>query len=65
MREKEMYRDNLEMLKVKFPEKDILTLKDVCNHLSVERRTAISSVPFKRLGAKYFIPITNFAKWLS
>lgn len=64
MREKEYFRDNLEMLSTKY-QKDVLTLKDVCEHLKADRRTAIAEVPFKRLGAKYFIPITNFARWLS
>ena len=80
-REKECYRDNLEelnakfkeqnaatlkkSLKAKFPKQNVLTLKDVCEYLDCDHRTAKASVPFKRVGAKYIVPITNFARWLS
>lgn len=38
--EKEAYRDNLERLKNAFPDKELLTLKDVSSFCGIDTRTA-------------------------
>lgn len=47
MREKAAYRDNLERLNEKFPDKELLTKKDVAEFLGVCYRYVAANYPFK------------------
>lgn len=38
-REKELYRDNLERLDRKFPDKEFLKLIDIAEYLGIDKRT--------------------------
>ena len=46
-REKEAYRDNLERLCEKFPDKELLNVTDVMSFLGVSRRYVTKAYPFK------------------
>ena len=39
-REKPSYRDNLERIVARFPDKEMLTVKDVCKFCGLDGRTA-------------------------
>ena len=47
MRDKPAYRDNLERLNEKFPDKELLTKKDVAQFLGVCYRYVSANYPFK------------------
>lgn len=47
MREKVAYRDNLERLNEKFPDKELLTKKDVAGFLGVCTKFVSKTYPFK------------------
>ena len=46
-REKEAYRDNLERLCEKFPDKELLNVSEVVKFLGVSRRYVEKAYPFK------------------
>lgn len=46
-REKEAYRDNLERLCERFPDKELLNVTDVVRFLGVSRRYVEKAYPFK------------------
>lgn len=50
-REKAGFRDNIEILNARFPEKDVLTMREVADWLGVSLRTAYRKIKYnKELG---------------
>jgi hypothetical protein len=66
-REKELYRDNLQLLKEKYPDKLTFTLNEAAALLGVDRRTLINDKNFHkpRSGRYYIIPVTAIAHYMS
>ena len=46
-REKELFRDNLQRLEEKFPEKELFNVKEVANYCGIDQRTAKNLFTFK------------------
>lgn len=46
-REKEYYRDNLERITERFPNRELLTVKDVCSFTGLCYNTVRKRYPFK------------------
>jgi excisionase family DNA binding protein len=67
MREKDGYRDTIERLSEKYPDKDVLTIAEVCEYLRIDRRTLLAKkdFPAKKIGSAYRIPIVSLALWLA
>ena len=61
-REKEAYRDNLERIIERFPCKEILTYKDVCDCLKKDHKTVKKLFQKPKCGG---IPIVILARELS
>lgn len=68
MREPDGYRQQLEYLTERYPDKDILTIVDVCKMFGCHRQTLLAdkTFPAKRINGKgkYFISIVSLARWM-
>lgn len=66
-REKELYRDNLERVIAKFPEREIIPLKDAADWLGIDQRALqrIKDTPAKRIGGRWYVVATALASWMS
>ena len=69
--EKEGYRDCLELLCKKYPNKSTLTVQEAAAEMGAGVQTvyrnlkaAKNPIPHQKLGGKVIIPITKFAGWL-
>lgn len=47
-RESEYYRDNLERIIERFPNRELLNVKDVCSYTGLNYRTAKKLFPFQK-----------------
>jgi len=67
-REPDGYRQQLEHLASQYPDKEVLTLPEVCKLLGCHRQTLLAdkTFPAKRVGdrGKYLIPVVGLARWL-
>lgn len=68
--EKNDFRDNLQRLSERFPDKEIIPLKEVSEFLGCDPRTLLSDSKFPRKSfgtnrKTYFVPIVGLARWLS
>ena len=66
-REKELYRDNLVLLRERFEGIDLIPLKSVSKYVNICERTLKEDkhFPIKKAGKKYYVPIVALASWLS
>lgn len=68
MREPEGYRQQLARLSESYPNREVLTLAEVCNMFSCHRQTLLAdkNFPAKRIGnkGKYYIPVVGLARWM-
>lgn len=64
-REKESYRDNLERLNERYPDKELLTVTDVANFLGICRQRAKAMLPFKEIGGAPGVTKASLARFLS
>ena len=64
-REKELFRDNLQRLDEKFPDRELLTLQDVRIFCGISDNTARKIFPFVKRGNRYFISKIKLASELS
>ena len=60
-REKEAYRDNLERIIARYPDKELLTVKEVCVFLGRDYQTVKKLIPFKN----NYISVATLARCLS
>ncbi len=67
MREKQGYRENLEMLSGLFPGKAMLSFKEACDAVGISTVSAYrdESFPKQRVGRNYKVSIANLARWMS
>ena len=66
-REKQDYRDNLEMLKEMYPGKAVISIDEACALLRRNRKTLLKdrAFPAMLIGNKYAISIVGLARYLS
>ena len=66
-REKELFRDNLVLLREKFGETDLIPLKQISEYVNIHSETLKSDkgFPLKKVGRMYYVPIVGLASWLS
>jgi hypothetical protein len=68
-REPEGYRDQLERLYAKFPDREMITIIEASKVCGCDRRTLLadSTFPAKQIGGakKYFIPLVGLARWMT
>ena len=67
-REKELFRDNLVLLREKFGETDLIPLKqisEICEHSQRDIKIGQGYFPLKKVGRMYYVPIVGLASWLS
>lgn len=60
-REKEAYRDNVERIKLMYPDKELLSRKEVCTFCKIDYRTASKMFTFKN----NYISVATLARELS
>ena len=68
-REKEGFREQLQQLQERFPEREAIDLKEVAPLLGVCTRTLKENktFPAKKLGGKtgpYIVPLVGLARWM-
>lgn len=67
-REPDGYRQQLERLVELYPDKEVLTIQEVCKMLRCHRQTLLAdkTFPVKRIGnkGKYYIPVAGLAWWM-
>lgn len=67
-REKEAYRDNLERILAAFPDREILTQKEIARWLHMDARTVKQTFPMKGggvQGATCWISVASLARAMS
>lgn len=69
MREKDGFREQYEVLKLRFPGQETISLDETCTVLGVSRRTASSEIKkghlkARQVGAKYRIPLMGLARYM-
>ena len=66
-REKELFRDNLEMLRQHFGDVPTIPLAHVAKYLKRDPQTLKQTrgFPIKKIGRYYAVPIISLASWLS
>ena len=67
-RERPDYRENLILIRERFPDKITLSINEACQIVGVkDRRTLLrdKSFPAQMIGGKYAISITSLARYMS
>ena len=64
-REKELYRDNLERLDKRFPDKELLNVANVSRFCGLSEERAKQMFDFKRIGGRWYISKVKLASALS
>ena len=66
-REKEHYREHLMALYERFGNAEIISLAKAASYIGLDKRTLLKdkTFPIKRIGSRYFVPVKQFASWLS
>ena len=66
-KERQDYRENLAIIRETFPDKAVLSIKDVCTFLQRDRRTLLKdhTFPAQLVGGKYAITIVGLARYMS
>lgn len=65
--EKELYREHLVRLREIYPDREVLTIDEVCKLLKMDRRTLLQDKnnPAKKVSGKYFVPLINLARYMA
>jgi hypothetical protein len=69
-REKEGYREQLESLRQRFPDREAIDIKEAAKIIGVCDRTLMSNSAFPKKYAngrsgKYIVPLVGLARWMS
>lgn len=71
-KEKEFYRDNLERVLLRWPEGELVRLKEVAEWLRIDVRTLqaqsqkkTNPFPIKKLAGRYYVDKCALARWMS
>lgn len=67
MRVKELYYQNLEQIRKRFGEIELIPIKDAAEYCGCDSRTLKSQkdFPLKKVGRMYYVTACAFASWLS
>lgn len=65
-RERESFRDQLQVLQQKFEGQEVLTMEQSCQLLGLDRDALLhdKDFPAKKVGKRYIIPIVPLARWM-
>lgn len=65
-RERESFRDQLQVLQQRFEGQEVLTMDQSCKLLGLDRDALLSdkNFPAKKVGKRYIIPIVPLARWM-
>lgn len=65
-RERECFRDQLQVLQQKFEGQEVLTMDQSCQLLGLDRDALLhdKDFPAKKVGKRYIIPIVPLARWM-
>lgn len=65
--EKATFHEQLTALRKKFPEGELIFLKDAARYIGCDYRTlqADKTFPIKRVGRFYMVSVINLARWLA
>lgn len=65
-REKELYRENLEQVRERFGDVQLIPIKEVSEFIGVDPRSLKSDrdFPLKKIGGRYFVGATALASYL-
>lgn len=65
-RERESFRDQLQVLQTKFPGQEVLTMDQSCQLLGLDKDALIHDrdFPAKKVGRRYIIPMVPLARWM-
>lgn len=65
-RERESFRDQLQVLQAKFPGQEVLTMDQSCQLLGLDKDALIHDrdFPAKKVGRRYIIPMVPLARWM-
>ena len=66
-KERQDYRENLALIREAFPDKAVLSIKEVCTFLQRDRRTLLKdhAFPAQLVGGKYNISVVSLARYMS
>lgn len=66
-REKEDYRENLNLITEHFGDGQLITLRAAADYLGVHFRKLQNdkSFPLKKVGGRYYVPAVSLARWMS
>lgn len=64
-REKESYRDNLERIKERYPQKEMLTVSEVAAFTGLHRYTVKKIFKFQTFGDNTYISAASLARQMS
>ena len=65
--EKATFHAQLTALREKFPEGELICLKDAAQYVGIDYRTLQGdrTFPMKKMGRKYMVSVINLARWLA
>lgn len=63
----ELYRFHLERLLELFPQREIISMNELCAYLGMDRRTILKDkrCPAKKIAGKYVVSLVNLAWYLT
>lgn len=64
-REKELFRDNLERLDKRFPDRELLNVSTVSKYCRLSEERTKQMFPFKKIGGRWYISKVKLASELS
>lgn len=65
--EKATYHEQLTALREKFPEGELIGIRDAARYIGCDHRSLLAdrSFPLKKIGQYYKVSIINLARWLA
>lgn len=66
-REKECFRDNLEVVRETFGNLQFIPIKKAAELIGIDPRTLMKdrTFPLKQVGRMYYVPAVGLARWMS
>lgn len=66
-REKQDFRENLELITLLFPNRAALDVNEACSLLGCHRDTLTNdkAFPLQKIKGKWIVPVVGLARWLS
>lgn len=66
-REKQDFRENLDRLIQRFPDREMIEVKEAAVIVGCDYRTLIrdQAFPTRQLGTRYLVPLVGMARWMA